>query len=107
MFATNLESASSNVVQLRRTCRRGRHRAYVTDFIRDAKGGGCTAGIPTTNLRLQTRGERHALSLDARLMAGATAPHRSLAQGEVRADPPVDQSQSRPQRSVDIVTSQR
>jgi formylglycine-generating enzyme required for sulfatase activity len=28
----------------------GRHRAYVPDFIRDAKGGGCTAGVPPANL---------------------------------------------------------
>jgi formylglycine-generating enzyme required for sulfatase activity len=28
----------------------GRHRAYVTDFIRDPRGGGCTVGIPPSNL---------------------------------------------------------
>ena len=28
----------------------GRHRAYVTDFIRDARAGGCAAGIPPTHL---------------------------------------------------------
>jgi hypothetical protein len=28
----------------------GVHRAYVTDFIRDARGGGCAAGVPPTNL---------------------------------------------------------
>lgn len=28
----------------------GRHRAYVTDFIRDARAGGCAAGIPPSNL---------------------------------------------------------
>ena len=28
----------------------GRHRAYLTDFIRDARAGGCTAGLPPTNL---------------------------------------------------------
>ncbi len=28
----------------------GRHRAYVTDFIKDARGGGCAVGIPPTNL---------------------------------------------------------
>jgi len=28
----------------------GQHRAYVTDFIRDAKAGGCAVGIPPTNL---------------------------------------------------------
>jgi formylglycine-generating enzyme required for sulfatase activity len=28
----------------------GRHRAYVTDFVRDARAGGCTAGVPPSNL---------------------------------------------------------
>ena len=28
----------------------GQHRAYLTDFIRDAKAGGCGAGIPPENL---------------------------------------------------------
>ncbi len=28
----------------------GQHRAYVTDFIRDAKAGGCAVGIPPDNL---------------------------------------------------------
>jgi formylglycine-generating enzyme required for sulfatase activity len=28
----------------------GQHRAYVTDFIRDARAGGCAAGLPPSNL---------------------------------------------------------
>jgi formylglycine-generating enzyme required for sulfatase activity len=28
----------------------GRHRTYVTDFIRDARGGGCAFGAPPSNL---------------------------------------------------------
>jgi formylglycine-generating enzyme required for sulfatase activity len=28
----------------------GRHRAYMTDFVRDARLGGCSAGAPPTNL---------------------------------------------------------
>jgi len=31
----------------------GRHRAYLTDFIRDARAGGCTAGVPPSNLGLR------------------------------------------------------
>ncbi len=31
----------------------GRHRTYVTDFIKDARGGGCAAGIPPTNLGIR------------------------------------------------------
>jgi len=28
----------------------GRHRAYISDFIRDARGGGCAVGLPPSNL---------------------------------------------------------
>jgi hypothetical protein len=28
----------------------GQHRAYVTDFVRDARAGGCSVGAPPTNL---------------------------------------------------------
>ena len=28
----------------------GQHRSYVTDFIRDARAGGCAAGVPPDNL---------------------------------------------------------
>jgi len=28
----------------------GQHRSYVTDFVRDARAGGCTAGVPPSNL---------------------------------------------------------
>jgi len=28
----------------------GRHRTYVSDFIRDARAGGCAAGVPPSNL---------------------------------------------------------
>src|SRR5262249_59117761 len=28
----------------------GRHRTYITDFIRDARAGGCPAGTPPSNL---------------------------------------------------------
>ena len=28
----------------------GRHRTYITDFIRDARSGGCAAGVPPNNL---------------------------------------------------------
>jgi len=28
----------------------GRHRAYLPDFIRDPRGGGCSTGVPPTNL---------------------------------------------------------
>ena len=28
----------------------GQHRSYVTDFIRDARAGGCAVGLPPSNL---------------------------------------------------------
>ena len=28
----------------------GEHRSYVTDFVRDARAGGCAVGIPPANL---------------------------------------------------------
>jgi hypothetical protein len=28
----------------------GRHRAYVTNFVRDARAGGCAVGVPPANL---------------------------------------------------------
>lgn len=31
----------------------GRHRAYMTDFIRDPKAGGCSVGIPPANLGIR------------------------------------------------------
>lgn len=36
----------------------GQHRSYVTDFIRDARAGGCAAGIPPTNLGFRLVVER-------------------------------------------------
>ncbi len=37
----------------------GAHRAYVTDFIRDARAGGCAQGVPPSNLGFRlVRGER-------------------------------------------------
>ena len=40
----------------------GRHRAYLTDFIRDARAGGCTTGVPPNNLgfRLVVEDDRRA-----------------------------------------------
>jgi formylglycine-generating enzyme required for sulfatase activity len=37
----------------------GQHRAYVTDFIRDAKAGGCAVGVPPDNLGFRLVLERH------------------------------------------------
>ena len=50
---TALDDAGQPVsknVELRRPRRRRAHRAYVTDFIRDARAGGCAVGVPPSNL---------------------------------------------------------
>jgi formylglycine-generating enzyme required for sulfatase activity len=36
----------------------GQHRAYVTDFIRDARAGGCAVGVPPDNLGFRLIAER-------------------------------------------------
>jgi formylglycine-generating enzyme required for sulfatase activity len=36
----------------------GQHRSYVTDFIRDARAGGCAAGVPPANLGFRLVAER-------------------------------------------------
>ena len=44
----------------------GAHRAYMTDFIRDPKAGGCAAGVPPTNL-----GFRLVIDAPQSVLAGA------------------------------------
>ena len=39
----------------------GQHRTYVTDFIRDARAGGCAAGVPPSNLGFRLVRERKPL----------------------------------------------
>ena len=48
----------------------GQHRAYVTDFIRDARAGGCAAGIPPSNLGFRL--VREPTSWMQRIVAGLT-----------------------------------
>ncbi len=43
----------------------GQHRAYVVDFIRDARGGGCSAGEPPANLGFRLVWEDGAASVIA------------------------------------------
>jgi formylglycine-generating enzyme required for sulfatase activity len=40
----------------------GAHRAYVTDFIRDARAGGCAAGTPPSNLGFRLMHEQRFLT---------------------------------------------
>lgn len=58
----------------------GQHRTYVTNFIRDARGGGCSVGAPPTNLGFRL--VREDTRLIDRLMAGLrrmAAPFSRLA----------------------------
>ena len=48
----------------------GRHRAYVTDFIRDARAGGCAVGVPPSNLGFRLVREQD--SWIGRLASGLT-----------------------------------
>jgi formylglycine-generating enzyme required for sulfatase activity len=41
----------------------GAHRAFMTDFIRDPKSGGCAAGVPPTNLGFRLIAERPGVAL--------------------------------------------
>jgi formylglycine-generating enzyme required for sulfatase activity len=40
----------------------GQHRTYVTDFIRDARAGGCAAGVPPSNLGFRLVRESNAIA---------------------------------------------
>lgn len=69
----NLESTALTITNCGVRVVAGRHRAYVTDFIRDAKGGGCTAGKPPANLGFRLVREPDPTSRTERLMAGLKA----------------------------------
>jgi len=47
---TALDEAGKPTVNCGARVVEGQHRIYVTDFIRDARAGGCAAGLPPSNL---------------------------------------------------------
>ncbi len=53
-FVRHVLDEADNVLSKKPNCGvrivEGQHRAYVTDFIRDAKAGGCAVGVPPDNL---------------------------------------------------------
>jgi formylglycine-generating enzyme required for sulfatase activity len=56
----------------------GAHRAYVTDFIRDARAGGCAAGTPPDNLGFRlVREERSMINEIASTVGKAIGGARS------------------------------
>lgn len=56
----------------------GQHRAYVTDFIRDAKAGGCAVGVPPDNLGFRLVLERDAWPAVQHLVGRATSKLKAL-----------------------------
>jgi len=56
----------------------GQHRSYVTDFIRDARAGGCAAGMPPSNLgfRLVRESKPGTLRLAVRALIEGVLPLR-------------------------------
>lgn len=61
-FVRSVLDDAGNIVSRNSNCgvriAEGRHRAYVTDFIRDARAGGCAVGIPPSNLGFRLVRER-------------------------------------------------
>jgi formylglycine-generating enzyme required for sulfatase activity len=71
-FARNMLDDAGKIVKQSPNCGvrvvEGAHRAYVTDFIRDARAGGCASGVPPTNLGFRL--VREPASWIGRVMAG-------------------------------------
>jgi formylglycine-generating enzyme required for sulfatase activity len=55
----------------------GQHRAYVTDFIRDARAGGCAVGLPPRNLGFRLVREPKASAISALPESCANSSSRS------------------------------
>lgn len=56
----------------------GQHRSYVTDFVRDARAGGCAAGIPPANLGFRLVRERKSWVSRFRLSQLSSRPGKAL-----------------------------
>lgn len=56
----------------------GQHRAYVTDFIRDARAGGCAVGVPPDNLGFRLVVERDRWLGVQQLVSRATVKLKAL-----------------------------
>jgi len=61
-FVRNVLNDARDIISKSSNCgvrvAEGQHRAYVTDFIRDARAGGCAVGIPPSNLSFRLVVER-------------------------------------------------
>jgi formylglycine-generating enzyme required for sulfatase activity len=73
----------------------GAHRAYVTDFIRDARAGGCAAGVPPANLGFRlVRELKPASSLES-LVWRLRSPHHYFREFVMRTSEPHPKSRAR------------
>jgi len=65
-FARKVQDGAGRVIKTFTNCgvrlAEGAHRAYVTDFVRDARAGGCASGTPPTNLGFRLVREKPAWS---------------------------------------------
>jgi formylglycine-generating enzyme required for sulfatase activity len=81
-FMRSALDEAGNTVKQSRNCgvrvAEGAHRAYVTDFIRDARAGGCAAGTPPSNLGFR-------LVREERSLLGAIASNLGRAIGVTRS----------------------
>jgi len=53
----------------------GEHRTYVTDFVRDARGGGCAVGKPPSNLGFRLVREDNAIASIASVLRRLMVNH--------------------------------
>jgi hypothetical protein len=53
----------------------GEHRGYVTDFVRDARGGGCAAGKPPSNLGFRLVREDNGIATIASMLRRLMPSH--------------------------------
>jgi formylglycine-generating enzyme required for sulfatase activity len=76
-FVRHVVDDAGNVVSTSPNCGvrivEGQHRAYITDFIRDAKAGGCAVGVPPDNLGFRLVAERDKWAAEQRLVRRITS----------------------------------
>jgi len=79
-FTRKVQDSTGRVVKAAANCgvrvAEGAHRAYVTDFIRDARAGGCASGTPPTNLGFRL--VREPLSLSGNIRQRVTLALKAI-----------------------------
>ena len=84
----------------------GQHRAYVTDFIRDARAGGCAAGVPPSNLGFRLVRETGLIGRTPVSMRGWRSTEKNSTNGEYPR-PRAARHRARPHESVSTKTGVR